>query len=158
MMSFDLVMIMSGGGCHAVFLLLLRCAALCCLLSPLDLQATSVLVCIKASKTHHDDVVPKPRLCLPNGRAARRARLEPERDLLKLWVQAAAGLPSQRAALPRLVLGELARHLVKLDAVADLGQGLFLLGVLLALRGAVSPRFGTIDGWGTGCSPECASR
>jgi hypothetical protein len=78
-------------------------------------------------------MIPKLSLDLDKLGAGRGAWLEDKSCLLKLGIQAALGLPSKRTALPRLVLGELARDLVKLDALVELCQGLFLLGVLLAL-------------------------
>ena len=67
-------------------------------------------------------------------RVPSRARLQLVRRLLIRGVQRAAHLPPQAAALPGLVLGELARHVVEFGAVAELGQCFFFLGVFLALR------------------------
>lgn len=78
-------------------------------------------------------MIPKLGLDLYKLGAGRGARLEDKGGLLKLGIQAALGLPPQRAALPGLVLGELARDVVKLDALVELRQGLLLLGVLLTL-------------------------
>ena len=68
----------------------------------------------------------------------RRARLQLVRRLLVRGIQGPAHLPAQAAALPGLVLGVLARHLVELGAVAESGQGLFFPRVLLALDCRVS--------------------
>lgn len=78
-------------------------------------------------------MIPKLSLDLDKLGASRGARLKDKSCLLKLWIQAALGFPSKRTALSGLVLGELTRNLVKLDAFVELCQGLFLLGVLLTL-------------------------
>lgn len=78
-------------------------------------------------------MIPKLSLDLDKLGTGRGARLKNKSSLLKLGIQAALGLPSKRTALSGLVLGELARNLVKLDALVELCQGFLLLGVLLTL-------------------------
>lgn len=64
---------------------------------------------------------------------ARGARLKGIRDLFKRSQQTPPDLPSQRAALPSLVLGQLAGYLVEFGASIEFRDGFFLFRVLLAL-------------------------
>lgn len=85
-------------------------------------------------------MIPKRRLGLAHHGRRRRARGQRKRYRLKRRVQAAAHLPAERAALPRLVLGERPGDVVELGALGlDLGQGLFLSGVFFALRAESAP-------------------
>ena len=82
------------------------------------------------------------RLHLPPLRIPRRADLQVIRHLLKVAHQAAPHLPPQATPLPRLILRELPRHLVKLAAGIELRQGKLFLGVFLALGGEYVRQWG----------------
>ena len=64
----------------------------------------------------HDGMISEPSLDSSVFGLARRADFEPISDLFELGVQLAPCLPAQGPALPRLVLGELAGHLIELLA------------------------------------------
>lgn len=85
------------------------------------------------SSFDHDDVISKLSLDLDKLGASRGACLKCISRLLKLGIQTALGLPSKRTTLSGLIFRELARNLVKLDALVELCQSFLLLGVLLTL-------------------------
>ena len=58
-------------------------------------------------------MISKPRFNLPILRIPRRAVLQPIRHSLKRRIKTPPRLPPQTPSLPRLVLGELPRHLVE---------------------------------------------